>query len=144
MKHLAALLSGVVFGVGLVLSGMTDTHKVVGFLDIAGNWDQDLLWVMASALAVSFFLTPLILKRGRPMLAGGFSLPRVRGIDHRLVLGALLFGCGWGLYGYCPGPALVALPNGDIGTAVFLLSMVLGMWLIKLTPQPTSRPSNTP
>ena len=106
---------------GLALSGMTDTSKVIGFLDITGNWDPDLMWVMASAVLVSVGITPLILRRARPLLAKGFSVPATSGIDRQLILGAVIFGCGWGLLGYCPGPAIAALPLGDTGTIICLL-----------------------
>ena len=133
MKNLAALISGILFGLGLALSGMTDTSKVIGFLDITGHWDPDLIWVMASAVLVSVGLTPLILRRARPLLAASFSVPASSGIDRQLILGAVIFGCGWGLFGYCPGPAIAALPLGDTGTVVFLLCMMLGMWLSQLS-----------
>ena len=133
MKNLAALISGILFGLGLALSGMTDTSKVIGFLDITGRWDPDLIWVMASAVLVSVGLTPLILSRARPLLAGSFSVPANSGIDRQLIFGAVIFGCGWGLLGYCPGPAIAALPLGDAGTLVFLLCMMLGMWLSQLS-----------
>ncbi|MCH1491981.1 MAG: YeeE/YedE family protein [Luminiphilus sp.] len=138
MRPFVALSMGFLFGVGLALSGMTDTHKVIGFLDVAGSWDSDLLWVMGSALAVSFGLTPLILKRSAPVFAATFSLPARSDIDTRLVFGAVLFGCGWGLFGYCPGPAIVALPVGDTSTLVFVAGMILGMGLTQLTPPPTA------
>lgn len=133
MKNLAALISGILFGLGLALSGMTDTSKVIGFLDITGRWDPDLIWVMASAVLVSVGLTPLILRRTKPLLAEGFSVPATSGIDRQLIVGAVIFGCGWGLLGYCPGPAIAALPLGDAGTLVFLLCMMLGMWLSQLS-----------
>jgi len=134
MRPFVALAMGFLFGVGLALSGMTDTHKVIGFLDVAGSWDSDLLWVMGSALATSFCLTPLVLKRKTPIFAAAFSLPARSDIDAKLLSGAALFGCGWGLFGYCPGPAIVALPLGDTSTLVFVAGMALGMGLTQLTP----------
>ena len=140
MINLAALISGILFGLGLALSGMTDTNKVIGFLDVTGSWDPDLIWVMASAVLVSAGLTPLILRRARPLLAGSFSVPVTSDIDRQLIVGAVIFGCGWGLLGYCPGPAIAALPLGDTGTVVFLLCMMLGMWLTQL---PVGKPDLT-
>ena len=133
MSKLAALIAGVIFGMGLVLSGMTDTSKVIGFLDVTGNWDPDLIWVMASAVLVSTGLTPLILRQVRPLLATEFSVPTARGIDRQLIAGAVIFGCGWGLLGYCPGPAIAALPHGETSTIFFVASMVLGMSLTQLS-----------
>ena len=95
--------------------------------------NPDLIWVMASAVLVSVGLTPLILRRARPLLAASFSVPATSGIDRQLIFGAVIFGCGWGLLGYCPGPAIAALPLGDTGTVVFLLCMMLGMWLSQLS-----------
>lgn len=132
MNNLAALISGILFGLGLALSGMTDTSKVIGFLDITGSWDPDLIWVMASAVMVSVGLTPLILRRAKPLLAGNFSVPATSDIDRQLIMGAVIFGCGWGLLGYCPGPAIAALSLGNTGTIVFVLCMMLGMWLSQL------------
>ena len=132
MNNLAALISGILFGLGLALSGMTDTSKVIGFLDITGSWDPDLIWVMASAVMVSVGLTPLILRRAKPLLAGNFSVPATSDIDRQLIMGAVIFGCGWGLLGYCPGPAIAALSLGHTGTLVFVLCMMLGTWLSQL------------
>ena len=144
MRPSVALAMGLLFGVGLALSGMTDTHKVIGFLDVAGSWDSDLLWVMGSALAISLGLTPLILKRSGPVFAATFSLPARSDIDTRLLFGALLFGSGWGLFGYCPGPAIVALPVGDTSTLVFVAGMALGMGLTQLTPPATDGQAGNP
>jgi uncharacterized membrane protein YedE/YeeE len=127
MKALAALLCGLLFGVGLALSGMTDTAKVLGFLDIFGNWVPDLAFVMGGAVAVTSLLFTLVLRRGRPLFADAFSLPASRLIDGRLLGGAAIFGIGWGLYGYCPGPGLTAMVYGHSGPFVFVAAMLVGM-----------------
>jgi len=131
MKNIAALLLGLVFGVGLALSGMTDTAKVIGFLDLFGHWDPDLAFVMGGAVAVTLISFRFIL-RGRPLLAEGFSLPGKTALDARLLTGAALFGVGWGMYGYCPGPALSALAYLDVKAVSFVLAMLAGMSLAGL------------
>ncbi len=128
MKNLAALACGLLFGVGLALSGMTDTAKVLGFLDLFGRWDPDLLFVMGGAVCVTLVAFRFVL-RGKPLLAAAFSLPTRRDVDPRLLAGAGLFGVGWGVFGYCPGPALSALVYLDLKTGVFVLSMLAGMAL---------------
>ena len=102
MKSLASLACGLLFGVGLAMSGMTDTAKVLGFLDLFGHWIPDLIFVMGGAVAVTVVSFRFILK-GRPLLETGFSLPTSKDLDLRLLGGAALFGIGWGIYGYCPG-----------------------------------------
>jgi uncharacterized protein len=129
MKGITGLLTGLLFGAGLALSGMTDTSKVIGFLDIFGAWDPDLMWVMGGALAVTLLGTPLVLSRAKPVLAASFSLPLSTAVDRRLILGGALFGVGWGLWGYCPGPAVAALAYGEWSTMIFLGAMIVGMWL---------------
>lgn len=127
MSVLSAFLAGLVFGIGLIVSGMVNPAKVLGFLDLAGRWDPSLALVMGGAIAVGaigFFvagrrLTTLL---GTPML-----LPTVRTIDRRLVSGSLLFGVGWGLAGFCPGPALVAVGAGYVKGLVFVAAMIAGM-----------------
>ncbi len=134
MKPLVALLAGVLFGVGLAMSGMTDTAKVLGFLDITGAWDPDLMFVMGGAVAVTLVCFPLILKRVGPILGDTFHVPTNRIIDRRLLTGAALFGVGWGIYGYCPGPALSALVYADMKTVIFVLAMLAGMALANRVP----------
>lgn len=129
MKGITGLLTGLLFGAGLALSGMTDTSKVIGFLDIFGAWDPDLMWVMGGALGVTLLGTPLVLSRAKPVLAASFSLPLSTAVDRRLILGGALFGIGWGLWGYCPGPAVAALAYGELSTVIFLGAMIGGMWL---------------
>ncbi len=128
MKNLAALACGLLFGVGLAVSGMTDTAKVLGFLDLFGRWDPDLLFVMGGAVCVTLVTFRWVL-RSTPLLAPDFSLPTSKDLDPRLLGGAALFGIGWGVFGYCPGPALSALAYLDIKTVVFVVSMLAGMAL---------------
>ena len=127
MSNVTALLAGLVFGFGLALSGMTDSNKVLGFLDVTGAWQPALAFVMGSAVLVTFIGFRLVLKRAAPLFAPTFSLPRKRHIDTPLVLGAALFGIGWGIYGYCPGPALTSLIYGRPDTLYFVTAMVVGM-----------------
>jgi len=129
MNRLFPLLCGLLFGAGLAASGMTNTHKVLAFLDITGAWEPDLLFVMVSALALTIVLFPLVLKRKHPLFSREFYLPGNIHIDARLLLGALLFGIGWGLYGYCPGPAIATVIYGQVDTLIFIVSMSVGMWL---------------
>ena len=129
MKALPALISGVLFGLGLTLSGMSDPAKVQGFLNITGNWVPDLIFVMGGAVVVTVLLTPLVLKRPMPLMAESFSLPLTATLDKRLTAGAILFGIGWGLSGYCPGPAVVSLLYGYESTFIFFIAMLLGMSL---------------
>lgn len=129
MKLLIALLSGLLFGFGLALSGMTNTAKVIGFLDVFGAWDSDLLFVMGGAVVTTAVGFALILRRSKPLMAEKFSMPATTVINPRLLLGASLFGIGWGLYGYCPGPALAALVYLSPVTLLFVATMVIGMWV---------------
>ena len=126
-KTIVALFSGALFGVGLVVSGMADPRKVIGFLDFAGDWDPTLALVMGGALLVTLPAFRLILKRPRPVLADGFSLPTKSAVDRRLVGGSVLFGIGWGLSGFCPGPAVAALSTGLTPVLAFVASMMAGM-----------------
>lgn len=127
MNLLAAFASGLVFGIGLILSGMTDPGKVIGFLDVAGSWDPSLAFVMGGAILVGFFAFMLAHRRARTFLGGAMHLPQARDIDSRLVGGSLVFGIGWGLAGFCPGPALVSLASGVDKAAVFVAAMLGGM-----------------
>jgi uncharacterized membrane protein YedE/YeeE len=123
------LLSGLVFGLGLIAAGMTDPLKVKAFLDLFGAWDPSLALVMAGAIAVGVVAMPLALRRRVSMTGGAIEWPLPTRIDRRLVLGGALFGAGWGIAGFCPGPALVALGSGFAPAAVFLLAMLAGMAL---------------
>jgi uncharacterized membrane protein YedE/YeeE len=126
---LAAFVSALIFGLGLGLSGMTLPSKVIGFLDITGAWDPSLAAVMVGAILVHSISFRLIAKRKSPMLTAEFQIPSRRDIDWRLILGAVLFGAGWGLGGFCPGPALVGLATGQGPVVIFVASMLVGMWL---------------
>ena len=129
MRLTLALLCGVLFGLGLAASGMTNTAKVIGFLDVFGAWDADLMFVMGSALITTAIGFALATQRTKPWFSERFFLPTKTAITPRLVTGAALFGAGWGLFGYCPGPALAALVYGSSVTVVFVVMMVLGLWL---------------
>ncbi|HSE90277.1 MAG TPA: DUF6691 family protein [Candidatus Binatia bacterium] len=125
-----AFAVGIIFALGLVVSEMINPARVIGFLDVAGRWDPTLLLVMAGALAVTVPFFPMILRRSKPLLAPQFSLPTKTRIDRRLMLGAVLFGVGWGLVGFCPGPALAALASASPGVILFVVAMILGQWLV--------------
>ena len=127
MSLLAAFAAGLVFGIGLILSGMTDPAKVIGFLDIAGSWDPSLAFVMGGAVFVGLFAFALARRRAQAFLGGAMQLPSRRDIDLRLVLGSVVFGIGWGLAGFCPGPALVSFASGEAKAAVFVAAMLGGM-----------------
>ncbi|MEI8403050.1 MAG: DUF6691 family protein [Alcaligenaceae bacterium] len=127
MHRLSEFIVGLVFGLGLLLSGMTDPGKVLGFLDLFGQWDPSLAFVMGGAILVAFFAFALAKKRASTFLGGALSLPTSNVIDKRLVIGSLLFGAGWGLAGFCPGPALVSMAAGQEKALIFVAAMVLGM-----------------
>lgn len=135
MHSLIGLVVGVIFGVGLALSGMTDTQKVIGFLDLFGAWDITLMFVMGSGLLVSFPAYQYFKRKPRPIFDSAFHLPTSRVIDRRLLSGAVLFGVGWGIYGYCPGPAISSLVYGESSTVVFVVAMAVGMMAANLVPQ---------
>ena len=133
MQHrLSEFLVGLLFGLGLLLSGMTDPGKVLGFLDLFGNWDPSLALVMGSAIGVGVFAFTLAKKRTVSFLGGVMRMPTSSQIDRRLIVGALLFGAGWGLAGFCPGPALVSLAAGQPKAAVFVAFMVVGMIIFEV------------
>ena len=129
---LSALLAGLVFGAGLLVSGMTDPGKVKGFLDVAGRWDPSLAFVMLGAIGASIVAFRLAGKRAETVLGGPFHLPTATQIDRRLVVGSLVFGVGWGLAGFCPAPAVVAYGAGYFKAVVFVLAMIAGMTLYEL------------
>ncbi|MGH6659941.1 MAG: DUF6691 family protein [Rhodospirillales bacterium] len=135
-RNLVALLAGLVFGLGLAVSRLVDPGKVLAFLDVAGRWDPSLALVMASALGVTLIGYRLVLRRPAPLLAESFGLPTRRDIDARLVGGAALFGVGWGLVGFCPGPALASLAYGRLSSVLFVAAMLLGMALYRVTAMP--------
>ncbi len=127
MSLLAAFAAGLIFGAGLLLSGMTDPGKVIGFLDVTGTWDPSLAFVMGGAILVGFFAFQLAGRRAKNFLGSAMHLPTRRDIDSRLVGGSVLFGIGWGLAGFCPGPALVSFASGQVKAAVFVAAMLGGM-----------------
>jgi uncharacterized membrane protein YedE/YeeE len=129
MRGIMALLCGMLFGVGLAVSGMTDTAKVLGFLDVFGHWVPDLAFVMGGAVCVTLVAFHFVLKLERPLLSPSFLLSTNKIIDGRLLIGAAIFGVGWGIYGYCPGPAISALVYLDIKTLAFVVAMLVGMAL---------------
>ncbi|CAA9513349.1 MAG: GENE II AND X PROTEINS [uncultured Rubrobacteraceae bacterium] len=129
LRAAAALVSGLVFGLGLAVSGMMNPAKVIGFLDVAGDWDPTLAFVMGGALLVAVPAYRIIPKRGRPVLEEGFSLPGKKAVDAPLLGGAALFGVGWGLVGFCPGPAIAALGTGLLPVFAFVAAMLAGMAL---------------
>jgi uncharacterized protein len=125
---LVALAGGLLFGVGLAVSGMTQPSKVVGFLDVAGNWDPSLAFVMLGAVLVYFVSNRFVSRRESPLFGARFHLPTRRDLEPKLIGGAALFGVGWGLGGYCPGPGIASLGAG-LGTALaFVAAMAAGMW----------------
>ncbi|AXE30006.1 hypothetical protein DK842_08935 [Chromobacterium phragmitis] len=129
MKLVSAFLAGLIFGLGLIVAGMANPAKVLGFLDIAGRWDPSLALVMAGAVAVALPAFALAKRRDRALLGDEMQLPAARRVDRRLVLGSLVFGAGWGLAGVCPGPALVLAGAGLPGGLLFLAAMLAGMAL---------------
>jgi uncharacterized membrane protein YedE/YeeE len=131
-NRLSEFLVGLLFGVGLLLSGMTDPGKVQGFLDLAGAWDPSLAMVMGGAVLVGFFAFALAKRRTTTFLGGALRLPSASHIDKRLVIGALMFGAGWGLAGFCPGPALVSMASGEGKAAFFVAFMLIGMLVFEI------------
>jgi uncharacterized membrane protein YedE/YeeE len=141
MAVFTSLLAGLVFGLGLILSGMSDPAKVLGFLDLAGPWDPSLALVMVGAIAVGLVAFTSVKQKAKSLLGLDLKVPTARHIDRRLVGGSLLFGVGWGVAGFCPGPALAALGMGELKAAVFVAAMLLGMGLFELLePRPALSP----
>jgi uncharacterized membrane protein YedE/YeeE len=132
MLAFTSLLAGLVFGLGLILSGMANPAKVLGFLDLFGRWDPSLGLVMGGAVAVSAVAFLIARRRSVSLLGAAMKLPTARQIDRRLVIGSVLFGIGWGIAGFCPGPALVALGMGQAKAVVFVVAMIAGMGLFEL------------
>lgn len=131
MQNLVSLLAGVLFSVGLGVAGMTKPSKIQGFLDIFGEWQPELIFVMAGAVAIyaSFFI--MVTKRKKPVLGDKFFVPTNNVVDKKLLIGAAIFGAGWGWGGFCPGPAVTAMGSGDRAAILFVFFMVLGMLLFK-------------
>lgn len=132
MTIFASWLAGVIFGLGLIVSGMADPAKVLGFLDLAGAWDPSLAFVMAGAIAVAAVAFAVARKRTVSFLGAAMNLLKTRRIDRRLVAGSLMFGSGWGVAGFCPGPGLVALGMGEIKALVFVVAMLAGTGLYEV------------
>ncbi|HJL19910.1 MAG TPA: YeeE/YedE family protein [Sandaracinaceae bacterium LLY-WYZ-13_1] len=143
-QNLTALVAGLLFGVGLPIAGMTQPSKVVGFLDFFGAWDPSLAFVMGGAIAVHFVLFRLILKRQSPLIASSFQVPTRRDMTPQLIGGAALFGVGWGLGGFCPGPGIVSLPAGSAEALTFVGAMTVGMLLYKGFDSLRSKKAATP
>lgn len=130
-ETVVGLLTGLLFGLGLCLSGMADPSVVLGFLDLAGNWNPALLFVMAGGVSVTLIGYRIVLGRKRPLWSKSFQLPTATAIDAPLMSGAVVFGIGWGLAGYCPGPALVSLASGRPQVVVFVVAMLAGMSFVR-------------
>ncbi len=135
-KLLAAALSGIVFGVGLAVSQMVNPAKIQGFLDVAGDWDPSLAFVMGGALIVTFVAFRLIHGRGQPIFAASFAATGSGAIDARLVGGSVVFGIGWGLVGFCPGPAIASLAYGLTESLIFVAAMAVGAVIYNFVPGP--------
>jgi uncharacterized membrane protein YedE/YeeE len=132
MNRIIEFFVGLLFGIGLLVSGMTDPAKVQGFLDLAGAWDPSLAFVMGGAILVGLVAFAVAKTRTQSLLGGAMHLPTSRDIDRRLVIGSLLFGAGWGLAGFCPGPGLVAMGAGEPKAALFVAAMVGGMLVFEI------------
>ena len=127
LHRISEFLVGLLFGLGLILSGMTDPGKVIGFLDLFGSWDPSLALVMGGAIAVGFFAFAIAKKRTTNFFGGMLRIPTHNHIDKPLIIGSLLFGAGWGLAGFCPGPALVSMASGQPKGLIFVIAMMAGM-----------------
>ena len=132
MERVSEFVVGLLFGIGLILAGMTDPAKVIGFLDLAGAWDPSLAFVMGGAILVGVFAFGVAKKRTTSMFGGAKQLPTSRDIDRRLIGGSVMFGAGWGLAGFCPGPALVSVGAGQSKAIVFTIAMLLGMVVFEM------------
>ena len=131
MDTIASFIVGLIFGIGLVIGGMTNPSKVIGFLDIAGQWDPSLAFVMGGALIVGVIAFRFARSRTSNFLGGAMRMPTKNDIDKRMVIGSLLFGAGWGMAGFCPGPAISALGTGNSKALLFVLAMIAGMALFE-------------
>lgn len=131
MKALLGYIAGLLFGLGLALSGMTDPARVLGFLDVFGAWDATLLFVLGGAVVTTFIGYRLVLRQEKPLWSDHFRLPTRQDLDGRLMIGAALFGSGWGLSGYCPGPAFASIGGATYPLLAMLLAMVAGWWLAR-------------
>lgn len=129
MKNIITLLAGLIFGLGLIISGMSNPAKVIGFLDLAGNWDPSLVFVMVGAISIAFFGFRYIESKKQTAFAEPIHLPGTTHISKELIVGSLMFGAGWGIAGFCPGPALVALGAGYKEAFIFVVAMMVGIYL---------------
>jgi hypothetical protein len=139
INRISEFLVGLLFGLGLIVAGMTDPGKVLAFLDLAGAWDPSLAFVMGGAILVGLLAFTIAKQRTTTFLGEAMHLPTARDIDRRLVLGSLLFGAGWGIAGFCPGPAIVTAGSGEPKAILFVLAMLAGMWIFELA-ESASRP----
>ena len=132
MKNITAFISGLVFAIGLGISGMMDPNKVIAFLDLTGQWDPSLALVMGGALVVTFISFPIITKRNVPVYCEAFYMPNKSDLDWKLISGSILFGAGWGVAGFCPGPAIANLLTLNSVVLTFIGFMLIGMFLVKI------------
>ncbi len=132
MNKLISLISGIIFGIGLVISQMINPEKVLGFLDLFGNWDPSLAFVMIGALIVSSPMFHLIKKKEKPLFVDSFNYSKNKEINNNLIIGSVLFGAGWGLGGLCPGPAIASIALLNISSISFVISMFFGFYLVKI------------
>jgi len=138
IRNLIVLSSGLLFGLGLAISEMVNPTKVLGFLDMLGNWDPSLIFVLGAGLMVTVLTFRPILKMAHPVLVDEFNLPSQTHIDIKLIRGAILFGIGWGLVGYCPGPAIASLAYSQVESAIFLFALFIGLYADRLYRRPTT------
>ena len=139
LNRISEFVAGLLFGIGLIVSGMTNPGKVLGFLDLAGRWDPSLAFVMGGAILIGVFAFRIAKQRTSTLLGGTLHLPKGSTIDKRLVFGSLVFGAGWGLAGFCPGPALVSLAMGQSKALVFVVAMLAGMKIFEVLERRTAK-----
>lgn len=132
MRNLVTVFTGLIFGIGLIMSGMTNPAKVQNFLDLFGTWDPSLALVMGGAILITMPGFWLVQKRQTPLFEDSFLIPQKTNLDFYLLTGSAIFGIGWGLGGFCPGPVIVSISNGSTGTILFVITMLIGMVLAKL------------
>ena len=132
MSAIISLLVGIIFGIGLILAQMTNPSKIISFLTFGENWDPSLLFVMASAVFISFFAFSLAKKKNKALLNLDFELPKRSDIDSSLIVGSALFGIGWGMIGFCPAPAIASLAFGNLQTLIFIVTMLIGVYFAKI------------
>lgn len=139
MLLISSFIAGLIFGLGLTLSGMTNPAKVIGFLDVTGKWDPSLVFVMFGAISVSFFAFRIAKKREYSLLGAKISLPTTQDIDVKLIAGASVFGSGWAIAGYCPGPAIASLLTSSKDAGTFVLAMLVGMAIFEVIQKITTK-----